>query len=271
MGDWFHAQFAYSQQSGEAWLALIGNDYFSKHSSSVFVSVQLLGCFWSSWSLLCSLSDEFPHFPFPPFCLFPKVTADQAKISVRSRVCRFSTLELLVQTAAMWSSGHILLPGFEAVFSEINVLKSSVCLRSPMFCQIGPDSISIWCLANPSSKQWLDGARPRVPLANSLSHTGGEHLVSSGKAGDQSCILPISFHFDVSPFRERTYPLSAVQPDHPEGPAYSRSHRLWVVRHREPSGQRSGAKRSKHTHTVLKITHFILKEKFWNDDEELTN
>lgn len=80
----------------------------------------------------------------------------------------------------------------------------------------------------------------RVPLANSLSHTGGEHLASSGKAGDQSRILPISFHFDVSPFRERAYPLSAVQPHHPEGPGYSWSHRLWVLRHRKPSRQRSG-------------------------------
>lgn len=80
----------------------------------------------------------------------------------------------------------------------------------------------------------------RVPLANSLSHTGGEHLASSGKAGDQSRILPISFHFDVSPFRERAYPLSAVQPHHPEGPGYSWSHRLWALRHRKPSRQRSG-------------------------------
>lgn len=183
---------------------------------------------------------SFPIFFFLLSLFLPKSLRLKRKISCEiscAQVHRFGIVttnscrvRFWAHTACIWRSmplnksvKTILLFALTHVLSNRSRLdKHLVCGRSLL------QAVTGWSAAS------------RVPLANSLSHTGGEHLASSGKAGDQSHILPISFHFDVSPFRERAHPLSAVQPHHPEGPGYSWSHRLWVLRHRKPSRQRSG-------------------------------
>lgn len=71
-----------------------------------------------------------------------------------------------------------------------------------------------------SSKQSLEvGAEPRVSSLPIVCHTQAGSIwrhLGKQEAGDQSCILPIRLHFDVRAFRERPYPLSTLQPDHPE-------------------------------------------------------
>lgn len=183
-------------------------------------------------------SDEFPHFLFAPFCC-------------SSRHCGSSKKQLwdLVSAGSPpWDCYHNRLPcdplgpscslHLKKSFFKTNLLKPSLCLCSRTCCQIGPDSISTWSVARPSSKQQLDGAEPHVSRLPAVCHKlAGSIWRHLGEQVIKAAFCQSAFALMWDPSGNEWILWAPFNPIIPKGgPAYSRCHGLWVQRHREPLG-----------------------------------
>lgn len=131
-----------------------------------------------------------------------------------------------------------------------------------MFCQIGLDWISIWCVAVPSSKQQLDGAQPHVSRLPIVCHTlAGSIWRHLGKQVIKAAFCQSAFTLMWAPSGNEHIlwaPFNPIIPRDPDihGPTdYERC----VTESPRDRGQ-DDREVNTNTHTVLKIAHFILKE-----------